>query len=198
MADNVNSEIIGGIGITLTGDYSSLQSSYAAAQVQAQQAGTAVADAFNTGVASVSDAAQVVSGSLSSIEPAAAGAAGSLQQFSGAAQSAGDAAQNSESSLASLGAQLTAIPLPGHTRRSVVYLWNDSVLFAGDSLAWDRVHERPTAFRDACWYSWSELKRSLARLTAYRFEWLLPGHGHSAHRSVEEMRSGVAALVERM
>jgi glyoxylase-like metal-dependent hydrolase (beta-lactamase superfamily II) len=97
-----------------------------------------------------------------------------------------------------IGAQLTAIPLPGHTRGSVVYLWNDSVLFAGDSLAWDRVHERPTAFRDACWYSWSELKRSLARLTAYRFEWLLPGHGHSAHRSVEEMRSGVAALVERM
>jgi hypothetical protein len=32
-----------------------------------------------------------------------------------------------------------------------------------------------------CWYSWSALTTSLAKLADYRFEWLLPGHGWPAH-----------------
>ena len=35
-----------------------------------------------------------------------------------------------------IGAGLIAIPVPGHTRGSVVYLWRDTYLFSGDSLAW--------------------------------------------------------------
>ena len=97
-----------------------------------------------------------------------------------------------------IGGSLIAIPVPGHTRGSCVFLWRDTYLFSGDSLAWSRRTQDLIAFREACWYSWSELKRSLGRLTRYRFEWLLPGHGHSVHLPVAEMSSRLQALVERM
>jgi glyoxylase-like metal-dependent hydrolase (beta-lactamase superfamily II) len=93
---------------------------------------------------------------------------------------------------------LIGIPVPGHTRGSVVYLWQNSYLFSGDSLAWDRERGDLTAFRDACWYSWSELKRSLERLAEYPFEWVLPGHGHSVHRAENELRVRLKGLVDRM
>ena len=55
-------------------------------------------------------------------------------------------------------------------RGSVVYLLENRYLFSGDSLAWSPARRDLTAFRDACWYSWKALKRSLARLVKYRFE----------------------------
>ena len=97
-----------------------------------------------------------------------------------------------------IGDGLIGIPVPGHTRGSVVYLWKNTYLFSGDSLAWDRERGDLTAFRDACWYSWSELKRSLGRLTEYRFEWVLPGHGHSVQLTEGETRARLKALVDRM
>jgi len=93
---------------------------------------------------------------------------------------------------------LVAIPVPGHTRGSVVYLLDDRVLFAGDSLAWSKRERELVAFRDACWYSWSALTASLAKLADYRFEWLLPGHGWPAHLAAEEMTMRLRALVTRM
>jgi glyoxylase-like metal-dependent hydrolase (beta-lactamase superfamily II) len=54
------------------------------------------------------------------------------------------------------------------------------------------------AFRDACWYSWSALTTSLAKLADYQFEWLLPGHGWPAHLPVGEMNKRLRALVTRM
>jgi glyoxylase-like metal-dependent hydrolase (beta-lactamase superfamily II) len=94
--------------------------------------------------------------------------------------------------------QLLAIPVPGHTRGSVVYVLEETYCFTGDSLAWSREREDLVAFRDACWYSWSEQKKSLARLAAHRFEWVLAGHGGSVHLPAEEMRTRLEALVERM
>jgi glyoxylase-like metal-dependent hydrolase (beta-lactamase superfamily II) len=93
---------------------------------------------------------------------------------------------------------LRVIPVPGHTRGSVVYLLEDTYLFTGDSLAWSEERKRLVAFRDACWYSWEALTESLAKLQAYRFEWVLPGHGWSVHLPAAEMRAQLAALVERM
>jgi glyoxylase-like metal-dependent hydrolase (beta-lactamase superfamily II) len=93
---------------------------------------------------------------------------------------------------------LVSIPVPGHTRGSVVYLLDDRVLFAGDSLAWSMRDQDLVAFRDACWYSWSALTASLAKLAAYRFEWLLPGHGWPAHLPAEDMNARLRALVTRM
>jgi glyoxylase-like metal-dependent hydrolase (beta-lactamase superfamily II) len=97
-----------------------------------------------------------------------------------------------------IGDDLLAIPVPGHTRGSVVYLWRNTYLFTGDSLAWSRERGDLVAFRDACWYSWSALKDSLRRLTAYSFEWILPGHGHSVQLPPDELRERLIALVERM
>lgn len=93
---------------------------------------------------------------------------------------------------------VVAIPVPGHTRGSVVYLLDDRVLFAGDSLAWSMRDQDLVAFRDACWYSWSALTASLAKLTGYRFEWLLPGHGWPVHLAREEMNARLRGLVTRM
>jgi glyoxylase-like metal-dependent hydrolase (beta-lactamase superfamily II) len=93
---------------------------------------------------------------------------------------------------------LVAIPAPGHTRGSVVYLLDDRVLFTGDSLAWSMSEKDLVAFRDACWYSWSALTASLARLFDYRFEWVLPGHGWPVHLHAEDMHARLRALVTRM
>ena len=54
------------------------------------------------------------------------------------------------------------------------------------------------AFRDACWYSWSALTASLAKLADCRFEWLLPGHGWPIHLPADEMNTRLLALVARM
>ena len=93
---------------------------------------------------------------------------------------------------------LVAVPVPGHTRGSVVYLLDDDVLFSGDSLAWSMREKDVVAFRDACWYSWTELTTSLHKLSDYRFEWLLPGHGWSVHLPADDMKSRLVALVARM
>ena len=93
---------------------------------------------------------------------------------------------------------VVAIPVPGHTRGSVVYLLDDRVLFSGDSLAWSEREKDLVAFRDACWYSWTELTASLAKLDDYRFEWLLPGHGWPVHLHGDEMNARLRGLVARM
>lgn len=93
---------------------------------------------------------------------------------------------------------LRAIPVPGHTKGSVVYLLEDKYLFTGDSLAWSEDRKQLIAFRDACWYSWEALTESLARLKGYRFDWVLPGHGWHTHLSAEKMSRQLAALVGRM
>jgi glyoxylase-like metal-dependent hydrolase (beta-lactamase superfamily II) len=91
-----------------------------------------------------------------------------------------------------------AIPVPGHTRGSVVCLLDDDVLFSGDSLAWSARERDLVAFKDACWYSWTELTASLGNLGGYRFEWLLPGHGWLVHLPADEMKVRLRALVDRM
>jgi glyoxylase-like metal-dependent hydrolase (beta-lactamase superfamily II) len=91
---------------------------------------------------------------------------------------------------------LFAIPVPGHSRGSVCYLWN-RCLFAGDTLAWDFASHDLVAYRSYCW-SWNTLRRSLTRLLAYEVEWVFAGHGGSYHLAVGEMRARLAGLVERM
>jgi glyoxylase-like metal-dependent hydrolase (beta-lactamase superfamily II) len=95
-------------------------------------------------------------------------------------------------------AKLQAIPVPGHTAGSVVYLYDGRYLFTGDSLAWSAERQDLVAFRDACWYSWPEQTRSLQRLLGHRVEWVFAGHGGSGHRPAHEMHARLAALVERM
>ena len=77
----------------------------------------------------------------------------------------------------SLAPDLVAIPAPGHTRGHAVLLYKEKFLFTGDHLAWSARRRALTAFRDACWYSWTEQIRSMEKLLDFRFEWVLPGHG---------------------
>jgi len=97
--------------------------------------------------------------------------------------------------------QLVMIPTPGHTKGHAVFLYRDKFLFTGDHLAWDETGDRLYAFRDACWYSWSEQIESMRRLLQYRFEWVLPGHGRpmrlTADRMHEELERCVAWMARR-
>jgi len=83
--------------------------------------------------------------------------------------------------------ELLLIPTPGHTRGHQVLLYREKVLFTGDHLAWSPKRETLTAFRDVCWYSWTEQTRSMEKLLDYRFEWVLPGHGRIHGGTAEEM-----------
>ena len=97
--------------------------------------------------------------------------------------------------------QLVMIPTPGHTKGHAVYLYRNKFLFTGDHLAWDETGDRLYAFRNACWYSWSEQIESMRRLLHYRFEWVLPGHGRpmrlTADRMHEELERCVAWMARR-
>ncbi len=93
---------------------------------------------------------------------------------------------------------LVVIPTPGHTRGHAVLLYKDKYLFTGDHLAWSPVKESLTAFRSACWYSWTEQTRSMRRLLDYRFEWVLPGHGRIHHASADEMHAHLERCVQWM
>jgi glyoxylase-like metal-dependent hydrolase (beta-lactamase superfamily II)/ferredoxin len=85
--------------------------------------------------------------------------------------------------------ELTIIPVPGHTRGHMVLLYRDKYLFTGDHLAWSPARETLTAFRSACWYSWTEQIHSMEKLLDYSFEWVLPGHG----RIHSDTRAGMRA-----
>jgi glyoxylase-like metal-dependent hydrolase (beta-lactamase superfamily II)/ferredoxin len=91
-----------------------------------------------------------------------------------------------------------AIPTPGHTRGHCVLLYQERFLFTGDHLAWDRNTQRLTAFENYCWYSWAQQAESMARLAAYRFEWVLPGHGQRVRLPAAEMWRALKSLVESM
>ena len=76
----------------------------------------------------------------------------------------------------------------------------DRYLFTGDSLAWFHRDGDLGAFRNACWYSWSEQTSSLGRFadSDHRFDRLFCGHGWSHDASADEFHSHLADLVARM
>ncbi len=94
--------------------------------------------------------------------------------------------------------ELTAIPTPGHTRGHVVYHYRDKIFFTGDHLAWSPERNTLTAFRDACWYDWSVQTLSMEKLLAYRFEWVLPGHGRIGSGTADEMHAHLERCVAWM
>jgi glyoxylase-like metal-dependent hydrolase (beta-lactamase superfamily II)/ferredoxin len=94
--------------------------------------------------------------------------------------------------------QLVIIPTPGHTRGHAVLLYRDQYLFTGDHLAWSPARRTLTAFRSACWYSWEEQTRSMEKLLAYTFEWVLPGHGRIHQDTAEGMRAHLRRCLEWM
>jgi len=83
---------------------------------------------------------------------------------------------------------VTAHPLPGHTRGSVLYLADDTYCFSGDSIYWSRTTGDIEVFENITWYSITELAASLDRVAPQlSFEWLLPGHGDRMRRPAKDM-----------
>jgi glyoxylase-like metal-dependent hydrolase (beta-lactamase superfamily II)/ferredoxin len=91
-----------------------------------------------------------------------------------------------------------AICTPGHTRGHCVLLCEERFLFTGDHLDWDRDTQHLAASEDYCWYSFSEQADSMERLAAYRFEWVLPGHGQKVRLPSIEMRKQIKQLALSM
>ncbi len=97
-----------------------------------------------------------------------------------------------------LGAGLLAIPVPGHTRGSMALLVEGGFLFTGDHLWGRQDGEGLDAGSNVCWYSWAEQTRSMEKLLAYDFEWVLPGHGPRIHAPARKMRAALESLIRRM
>lgn len=98
-----------------------------------------------------------------------------------------------------LAADLTLIPLPGHTRGSMGLLYRDEVLFSGDHL-WAAApgSHRLAAGRHVCWYDWPTQIHSMELLLACRFGHVLPGHGAPWHGGAAEKDAALVDLLARM
>ncbi len=97
-----------------------------------------------------------------------------------------------------LAPDLLAVPVPGHTPGSTALLARDTFLFTGDHL-WGDAAGRLDASRAVCWYDWDAQTRSMERLAALGFQWVLPGHGRPWRApSPEAARGAVQALAARM
>lgn len=93
---------------------------------------------------------------------------------------------------------LVIIPVPGHTKGHTVLLFKNRFLFTGDHLAWSAYLEHLYAFHRYCWYSWPKQIESMKRLSAYDFEWILPGHGRRYHAPNGEMKTALQNCIEWM
>jgi glyoxylase-like metal-dependent hydrolase (beta-lactamase superfamily II)/ferredoxin len=91
-----------------------------------------------------------------------------------------------------------AILTTGHTEGHCVLLFDERFLFTGDHLDWDRDTRHLAASEDYCWYSWYQQAESMERLAAYRFEWVLPGHGQKVCLPAIEMRKQIKRLATSM
>ncbi|MGV2920461.1 MBL fold metallo-hydrolase [Streptomyces alfalfae] len=93
---------------------------------------------------------------------------------------------------------VTAHPLPGHTRGSVLYVADEEYCFSGDSFYWSRSTGDIEVAESVTWHSIEELAASLARTAErLRFSWLLPGHGDRRRLPADEMAPRMRALTAR-
>ena len=99
---------------------------------------------------------------------------------------------------AQLAPDLLIIPVPGHTKGHTVLLYDQTVLFSGDHLAWSDDRQQLIAFRSVCWYSWTAQTKSMQRLADYSFEWVLPGHGRRFHSDRATMHQQMQQCVSWM
>ncbi len=97
-----------------------------------------------------------------------------------------------------LAPDLLVIPVPGHTRGSAALLFGRRFLFTGDHLWGSDDGLGLEAGRGVCWYSWREQTRSMEKLLAFEFEWVLPGHGPRFHAPAPRARAELETLVRRM
>lgn len=88
------------------------------------------------------------------------------------------------------------IPVPSHTAGSLCLLYRDRFLFTGDHLWWDPQTNELGSPQQLVWDA-DALRRSIAMLTSYPFEWVLAGHGGRIHLPQAHMQMALRALVRR-
>jgi glyoxylase-like metal-dependent hydrolase (beta-lactamase superfamily II)/ferredoxin len=97
-----------------------------------------------------------------------------------------------------LAPDLHVVPVPGHTRGSIV-LVHGMFAFTGDHVWADEETGALAAGRDVCWYSWPEQRASMRRLAEHRFTHVLPGHGRRfSTESPEAMQRALLELAAAM
>jgi ferredoxin len=97
-----------------------------------------------------------------------------------------------------LAPDLQIIPVPGHTKGHTVLLYQNQFLFTGDHLAWSSTLDHLVGFHRFCWYSWPQQIESMKQLLAYRFEWVLPGHGRRHQADPKQMHQQLQDCVDWM
>lgn len=90
------------------------------------------------------------------------------------------------------------IPSPGHTAGHCLLLLDETYLFTGDHLAWDRDTESLEAWPDYAWYSWEQQKESIELLRDFKFEWVLPGHGQRVRLPANAMHTKLEELIANL
>jgi glyoxylase-like metal-dependent hydrolase (beta-lactamase superfamily II)/ferredoxin len=95
-------------------------------------------------------------------------------------------------------ADIEVIPVPGHTRGSVCYLYRQKYLFTGDHLAFSRELGHLYAFKRACWYDFEVQIESMKKLLDYSFEWVLPGHSAPMHGTPEQIKDSLKQCIQWM
>lgn len=93
---------------------------------------------------------------------------------------------------------LLVIPVPGHTKGSVCFLYQEKYLFTGDHLAFSTKLDHLYAFKGACWYDFKIQIKSMEKLLNYDFEYVLPGHDAPYQGSREQMKMSLKKCIEWM
>ena len=94
---------------------------------------------------------------------------------------------------------LRLVPVPGHTRGSMVLIVREAFAFTGDHVWASDDETGLAAGRDVCWYSWPEQKASMRRLADEGFHYVLPGHGRRFRAATPEaMRTALLELAAAM
>lgn len=98
---------------------------------------------------------------------------------------------------------VSLVPVPGHTRGSVVFHVQssddgDGWLFTGDTLHWNRHRRHLDVFARQTWYSWDHLADSMDVLARLYVEWVFPGHGMWAEVGADTYESQMSGLGESM
>ncbi len=94
--------------------------------------------------------------------------------------------------------EMLIIPVPGHTKGSVVFLYKERFLFTGDHLCFSHNLNHLYAFKSACWYNFNVQIKSMENLLDYDFEYVLPGHGAPIKLSKIDMKKSLTKCITWM
>lgn len=98
-----------------------------------------------------------------------------------------------------LNEDMIMIPVPGHTKGSVCYLYQNKYLFTGDHLSYSPELHHLFAFKGACWYDFGRQIHSMEKLLNFEFDYVLPGHDFphkETHQS--QMKKALITCIEWM